>query len=161
MENNKKELIQPLKEKEDSDFTKELNKFRDDKEAFVYYFSKLNSSGLDTVLKEYHTYDGFSKSQILTLLRNEFASFKNENIPYLKPIPGVCFGCKKGCEGFTFLDEVKGFYVDLIIEMKDSEIVNFMECFNFKNDIEVPNKIEQIVLNPHSNFLEEGDNIPF
>lgn len=133
---------------------------KDNLAAFLYYFSTLDCIGLNTILKENFRYDGYSKSQYITLFEEQFESLKKENIHYLKPIPGICLGCKNGCSGFTFLDEKKGFYLDLIIEMRDTEIVNFMECFNLKNEIKVPNKIEQIVIEPFE-LDSNSDCIPF
>jgi hypothetical protein len=81
------------------------------------------------------------------------------NIP-LKAIPGVCYGCEKGCSGFTFLDEKEGFFMDFMVKVKDSEIVNFMECYNLKNDIEIPNKLEQIFVKPFS-LDTDNEEVPF
>ena len=78
----------------------------------------------------------------------------------MKPIAGVCVGCKKGCSGFTFLDDDKGFYIDLILEVKNSEIVNFMECMCLKNEFEVTAKKEQIVIKPFK-LDEDLDRVPF
>ena len=52
------------------------------------------------------------------------------------------------------------FYSDIIIETKDAEIVNFMECFNLKNDVEIRNKKEQITIKPFK-LDSDGYNIPF
>jgi hypothetical protein len=65
----------------------------------------------------------------------------------LKPIPGRCVGCKKGCSGFTFLDKESGFYVDLAIETDGTAIVEFTDCVNLKNDVLGLNKREQIFMN--------------
>ena len=45
--------------------------------------------------------------------------------------------------------------MDFMIKVKDSEIVDLMECYNFKNDIEIPNKLEQIFVKP---FTLDTDN---
>ena len=124
------------------------NIFKDDCEAFVYYFSTLNSCGLSFLLNDNNIYDDYSKTQWVVMFEKQFKSLRNENIQSLKVVDSVCNGCKKGCSGFTFLDDNFGFYMDLIIELKDSEIVNFMECFNLKNKIKVTNKIEQLFIKP-------------
>lgn len=156
MRNKKRVFAKQSEENEEVN----LYQSKDNLAAFLYYFSTLDCIGLNTILKENFRYDGYSKSQYITLFEEQFESLKKENIHYLKPIPGICSGCKNGCSGFTFLDEKKGFYLDLIIEMRDTEIVNFIECFNFKNEIKVPNKIEQIAIEPFE-LDSNSDCIPF
>jgi hypothetical protein len=98
--------------------------------------------------------------EYLNLIKEHFKSLNKNNIHSLKAIPGVCEGCKNGCSGFTFLDEKEGFFMDLIIEVKDSEIVNFMECFNLENEVDGLNKKEQLTVKP---FKLDSDNfdVPF
>lgn len=131
-------------------FNSDSNKtliFKDDKASFVYYFSALDSKGLATVLKDDFIYDQQSKHDWITLFQNQFESFKRNNIQYLKPFDGACSGCKKGCSGYTFLDERDGFYVDFVIEVNEEGAIDFTECVNLKNEIVLPNKKEQILLN--------------
>lgn len=117
------------------------------KSDFARYFSNLDSQGLASLLKDDTFYDELSKQDWIALLEQQFDSFKQENISFLKPIPGSCIGCKKGCSGFTFLDEDSGFYVDLAIESNSKDIVDFTDCMNLKNDILGLNKNEQIFMN--------------
>jgi hypothetical protein len=119
---------------------------------FIHFFSKLNSIGLASLLKDEVLYDELSKQDWITLLEKQFESFKQEKISFLKHIPGSCLGCKKGCSGYTFLDEGYGFYVDFVIEVNEQGTLDFTECVNLKNEIALPNKKEQIFFN------EEGLN---
>jgi hypothetical protein len=121
--------------------------FKEDKEAFVYFFSHLDNSGLSSILKDDNQYDDLSKNYWITLFEEQFKSFKEQNIRFLQPIPGSCIGCKKGCSGFTFLNENSGFYVDLVIESNTTEIVDFTDCVNLENEILGLNKKEQIFMN--------------
>jgi hypothetical protein len=114
---------------------------------FTHYFSNLNSIGLATLLKDDVLYDELPKDDWIALFEKQFESFKQEKISFLKPIPGSCLGCKKGCSGFTFLDEDSGFYVDLVIESNAAEITDFTECVNLKNEMKVAGKKEQIFIN--------------
>jgi hypothetical protein len=104
-------------------------------DVFVNCFTTLNPKGFVYVLKEDVVYDELSKQYWIALFEERFESFKQENIPFLKPIPGRCVGCKKGCSGFTFLDKESGFYVDLAIETDGTAIVEFTDCVNLKNDV--------------------------
>ncbi len=117
------------------------------KSDFAYYFSNLDSQGLATLLREDTLYDELSKQDWIVIFEKQFESFKQEKISFLRPIPGSCIGCKKGCSGFTFLDEKSGFYVDLAIEITATAIVDFTDCVNLKNDILGLNKKEQIFMN--------------
>lgn len=90
----------------------------------------------------------------------QFKSFRNNNINHLNPIPGICSGCKKGCSGYTFLDEVDGFYVDMVYEANKEGNFDFTECVNLKNEIVLPNKKEQIFINEKGLFNED-DGVPF
>ncbi len=105
-------------------------------------------------------YDGISKQDYLLLIDKHFVNLKNNGIQSLKVIPGFCDGCEKGCSGFTFLDEKEGFFVDFMFKVNDYEIVNFMECYNFKNEVEIPNKLEKIYINEKS-LNNEIDELPF
>jgi len=139
------------------DFVKKLE---NPKDAFAYYFSTLNIDGIDSILSNQNFYDGVSKQHYVNLIKKHFISLKTEGIMSLKAISGICHGCEKGCSGFTFLDENNGFYMDFIIEVENSEIVNFMECFNLINETDVPNKIEHVVIKPFD-FDSSQDEVPF
>ena len=128
--------------------------------SFAYYFSKLDINGLETVLSNQNNYDGITKQEYLELIEKQFVSLKNNGIQSLKAIPGVCDGCEKGCSGFTFLDEKDGFFMDFMLKVKDSEIVNFMECYNLVNEVDIPNKNEQILIKPIS-IDTDKDEFPF
>jgi hypothetical protein len=137
-----------------------VKKFEDSKDAFAYYFSILDINGIDSLLSNQNNYDGITKLEYIDLIREHFISLKNNDIYVLKAYSGVCNGCKKGCSGFTFLDEKEGFYSDFIIETKNDEIVNFMECFNLINETDIINKKEQITIKPFKLDSDRYD-IPF
>ena len=157
MDAEKRKLIQQLKEIGEVTFVK---KAENPLEAFAHYFSKLDIHGLENVLSNQNNYDGISKQEYLELIEKSFVSLKDYGIQSLKAIPGFCDGCEKGCSGFTFLDEKDGFFLDFMVKVKDSEIVNFMECYNLKNEFEIPNKLEQIFVKPFT-LDTDNDEVPF
>jgi hypothetical protein len=157
MDTEKKKLIDQLSAMGEVVFVK---KFENSRDAFAHHFSLLDIEGLDTILSNENDYDGVTKSHYINLIKKQFENLRAEGIHNLKIIPGVCYGCKNGCSGFTFLDVSNGFYMDFIIEVKNSEITNFMECFDLKNQVEVPNKREQIVIKPYKLDIDM-DNLPF
>lgn len=131
------------------------------KGAFAYYFSNFDINGIDRLLHNDNYYDGASKKVYLDLMKVEFDNFKKENIFYLKPLPGICNGCKNGCSGFVFLDEASGFFATMVIEVRDSEIFDLIECFNFAP--QTPNQFlkEQIIIKPYQTLDENVGGIPF
>jgi hypothetical protein len=157
MDAEKRKLIQQLEEIGEVTFVK---KAKNQLDAFAHYFSMLDVNGLENVLSNQNNYDGITKQEYLELIEKHFISLKNNGIHSLKSILGVCDGCEKGCLGFTFLDERDGFFMDFMIKVKDSEIVDLMECYNLKNDIEIPNKLEQIFVKPFK-FDTDNAEIPF
>ena len=157
MNSEQLKLIQQLAELGDVTIVKKTENPID---SFAHYFSKLDINGLETVLSNQNNYDGITKQEYLELIEKQFVSLKNNGIQSLKAIPGVCDGCEKGCSGFTFLDEKDGFFMDFMFKIKDSEIVNLMECYNLVNDIEIPNKNEQIFIKPIS-IDTDKDEFPF
>jgi hypothetical protein len=155
MNSEKRKLIKQLEEIGEVTFVK---KAENQLEAFAHYFSMLDVNGLENVLSNQNNYDGITKQEYLELIEKHFVSLKDNGIQSLKAIPGVCNGCEKGYSGFTFLDEKDGFFMDFMVMVNDSEIINFMECYNLKNEVEIPNKLEQIFVKP---FTLDTDNDEF
>jgi hypothetical protein len=58
------------------------------------------------------------------------------------------------------LDEVDGFYVDIVFEANKKGDIDFTECVNLKNEIVLPNKNGQIFINEKGLF-NEVDGVPF
>jgi hypothetical protein len=134
--------------------------FEGAREGFAHYFSNFDIDGIDSLLSDYNNYDGVSKEYYVNLIKKEFNNLKREDVYSLKAIPGTCNNCIKGCKGFTFIDEKNGFFYDIIIEVKKSEITNFIECSDLKNEKEEPNKIERIIIKPYD-FDNKNDDVPF
>ena len=113
----------------------------------MHYFSLLDSKGLASILKDNIIYDELSKQDWIALFEKQSESFKRNNIHYLNPVAGICSGCKKGCSGYTFLDDVNGFYIDIVFEVTKNGTIDFTECVNLKNEMKVAGKKEQIFIN--------------
>ena len=145
------EINKLLKLNNKSGFTKVID-------DFVHYFSHLDSKGLASVLEDGVNYDELSKQNWIELFEKQFQSLKKNNIHYLKPINGICKGCKKNCLGFTFLNDLHGFYFDFVFETDGIKIFDFTECFNLKNEDFKLNKKDQIFIND-ANLFDE--NLPF
>lgn len=115
-------------------------------DAFAYYFSRLDINGLDSLLSDYNNYDGVSKNHYINLIKQVFSDLKSKGIKSLDAVPGVCKGCINGCTGFTFIDNKTGVYVDIIIEVKNNEITNLMECHDLINEKQLTCKRKRTVI---------------
>lgn len=134
--------------------------YKDSIAAFVDYYSKLDSNGLASILKDEVLYDELSKQDWITLFDKQFESFKKNNINHLNPIPGICSGCIKGCSGYTFLDEKGGFHIDLVFEVNKKGHIDFTECVNLKTEMKITSKKEQIFMN-ESGDINDSFQCPF
>lgn len=143
MDIDKKKLLEQLEQLAGSNF--EIL-FEGALDGFAYYFSRLDIEGIDSLLSDYNNYDGVSKEYYLKLIEKAFNKLKSQSITSLLAFPGVCNGCINGCNGFTFIDNKTGVYVDIIVEVKHKEITNFMECYELNNDKPIENKKERIVI---------------
>ena len=150
MDLEKKELLEQLEQYSGSKFDKLYEGVLD---GFAYYFTRLDLEGIDSLLSDYNNYDGVSKDYYLKLIEKAFNNLKSKGIRSLESIPGACNGCIKGCKGFTFIDSKTGAYIDIIVEVKNSEITNFMECYDLKNDHNKLNKKERIVIKQFKTHL--------
>ena len=134
-------------------------KWNNEVDTFIHFFAALDCEGLSSVFKDDVVYDELSKQEWLALFDKQFESFKRNNIHYLKPVAGICSGCKKGCSGYTFLDEVNGFYIDIVFEVTKNGTIDFTECVNLKNEMKVAGKKEQVILNPV--LFQNKNEVPF
>jgi hypothetical protein len=128
-------------------------------DSFVKYFSNLDIDGLSQLLDEDLKYDGISKVEYLELIRKVFLGLKNENLSTLKAVKGKCSGCKVGCEGFLFINELNKIYYNIVIEIKNSKIHNFIECYNFDVSYNLKD-FEQIEIKPFK-LKDWNSELPF
>lgn len=138
-----KRLLKKLEVILDSKFEK---LFEGAHEGFAYYFSKFDIEGIKRLLSGDRSYDGVSKDHYINLISKAFKVLNSKGVNSFNALSGKCNGCKKGCSGYTFIDSKTGIYVDLIMEVEKSEIINFMECYDLKNSEEISYKKERLVI---------------
>ena len=141
MDEEKKKLLEKL-----SEFG-EVNLFQNIKDAFSYYFSNLDIIGLGGLLDGDRKFDGISKYEYLKLINNVFEQSKLEGIDKFNSYSGKCSGCKKGCEGYIFVDEKNKIFYNIVIEVKDSKIYDLIECYDFNTPFNI-NDFDQIEIKP-------------
>ena len=129
------------------------------RDSFAKYFSNLDLDGLNKLLDEDLKYDGISKFEYLEFIREVFLGLKNENLSTLKVVKGKCSGCKVGCEGFVFINDLNKIYYSIVIEIKNSKIHNFIECYNFDVSHNLKD-FEQIEIKPFK-LKDWNSELPF
>lgn len=119
-----------------------LDKSHKIQEEFTDSFKQLNFKGIKKLLE--HNPRWF----YLDLIEENFKTLKLNGISSLEVYKGNCEGCRKGCKGFTFIDENSGNYIDLILENNESEISFINECFRLKNSNKNINKKQFWLMDP-------------
>ena len=141
----KQKLLEQLEELSGSKFEQV---FKGPLDAFAYYFSKLHIEGVKNELSDNCRQGGYPKADYLELIVDAFNYLKSEGISSLEAHSGVCTGCFKGCKGFTFIDDKKGYYIDIIIEPFENKIRCLKECYGLQNKISGLNKTQRVIMDP-------------
>ena len=145
MDLEKTKLLEQLEQFSGSKFEKLYDGVLD---GFAYYFSRMDIDGIDSILPNYHLYDGFSKETYLHFISKKFDYLKSKGINSFEAFSGICNNCIKGCDGFTFIHRKTGLYIDMVVEVKNKTITNFVECYDLKNKENTIVKKERIVIKP-------------
>jgi hypothetical protein len=127
-------------------------------ERFAHHFANLDVDALGEFLDESLLYDGITKSQYLNLIENQLKRYKTEPITSLEYMSGKCRGCKKGCSGYIFADNLNKQYYALVLESIGAQITFLMECFNLDTS-DAYKDYEQLCIKP--TIPDGADNIPF
>lgn len=113
----------------------------------IYFIAHLDIEMVSSFLDDDKTYQDFPKYLFISKLIKAFEQFEKSGDSLLSIHKGGCAGCSKGCRGFTFFGR-KGDYMDILFLMEGAEIKDIYECSNFVNDNEVPNKLNNIQIDP-------------
>ena len=104
-------------------------------DAVLHFLEQMDTEMLNDILHDDRTYQDFPKHVFIQKLDGAFEDFKKAGDSLLSRYYGKCseFGCNAGCEGFSFVGNKSGHYMDLIIEVKDGEVLDIYECLKFNN----------------------------
>lgn len=104
-------------------------------EAALHFLEQMDTEMIDDILHDDRTYQDFPKGLFIRKLGNAFEAFRKAGDKYLSHSYGRCseLGCNAGCEGFSFVGNKSGHHMDLIIEVKEGEVLDIYECLKFND----------------------------
>ena len=123
--------------------------------------SKMDAEMLSLVLNNDITYQDAHKEVFVEKLNEAFNKFKKENDTSLTPYPGVCMSkeCTNiGCKGYSFVGNISGATLDLILEEKNGEVYDIYLCHGMASDHQPSEYDKQI--NIYVSTDEKADFIP-
>ncbi len=97
-------------------------------EAIIYFIENMNSDRLDQYLSNRMYGDKYS-SELQLLLGGVFWKFKKGGDKRLTPYQGICNDTKK--EGFKFVGDKTGNYIDLLITIENDIVTDIIDCKSF------------------------------
>ena len=119
-------------------------------DAVVYFIERMNIAKISELLDP-HQYSDKDKPRFIELLNLVFEEFKENGNKRLLFQNGVCKGCNFGCKGYSFVSELDGSHIDLVLEESNNRVKDIYDCSNFASGTKATGK--RLNLDP--------DNFPF
>jgi hypothetical protein len=130
---------------------------RNQRQAFLYYMSKLDIEMIELILDDHKTYQDVSKTIFIERLQNVLDNFISNGDTHLKLLNGECNNCYKSCKGYSFIGNTSANHLDLIIVGSSTEIFDIYDCTDFslnEEDIELSKKYKiEIYADEAINFV--------
>jgi hypothetical protein len=137
--------------------------------TIIKFISEMDSEMLSEVLSNDITYQDAHKELFVDKLNDAFNKFKRENDSHLTPFAGVCKSkecTNSGCKGYSFVGNVSGATLDLIIEEKNGEVLDIYHCHGMVSD-HIPGEYDKQIniyvstdekadFSPSSEYLYKG-----
>jgi hypothetical protein len=118
--------------------------------AIVYFIERMNINKINELLDP-QQYSDKDKPCFIELLNSIFEKFKQDGTTRLYSQVGVCKGCNFGCKGYSFVSELDGSHIDLVLEDSNDRVKDIYDCSNFASGTKATGK--RLNLDP--------DNFPF
>jgi hypothetical protein len=128
------------------------------KHQIIAALQKMDESLLEVSLDNDRTYQEASKSTFIQKLSPLFEEIKASGDTYLKVYSGECKSteCHTGCNGFSFVGEKSGKYIDLIFMEKEGEVSDIFHCSDLGTEEIVMDRKERlnfiVNLDEHADF---------
>lgn len=108
---------------------------RNQREAFLYYMSKMDADMINLILDDNKTYQDAKKEVFIEKLSEALSTFIAKGDTELNVVKGECQNdkCHKGCAGYAFIGNCSDYHLDLIIEGAQNEILDMYYCSDFKS----------------------------
>ncbi len=97
-------------------------------DTIIYFIGTMNSDRLDQYLSNDMYGDKYS-SELHLLLGGVFWKFKKGGDKRLTPYQGICNDTQR--EGFSFVGDKTGNYIDLLITIENNIVSDIIDCNNF------------------------------
>ena len=107
--------------------------------AIVYFIERMNINKINELLDN-HQYSDKDKPRFIELLNSVFKEFKKDGTKRLFSQSGVCKGCNFGCKGYSFVSELDGSHIDLVIEESNDRVKDIYDCSNFASGAKATGK---------------------
>lgn len=119
-------------------FTKDIlhHAPQNQREAFLFYMSKMDAEMINLVLDDNKTYQDAKKEVFTEKLSEVLSEFIAKGDTELDVVKGKCDSseCHKGCPGYAFIGNCSGTHLDLIVEGSNTQILDIYHCSSFKAD---------------------------
>lgn len=129
--------------------------------VIMKYLSEMDSDMLSEVLNNDITYQEAHKEVFVEKLNDAFNKFKREKDTSLTPFPGICVSkecTNTGCKGYSFVGNISGATLDLILEEKNGEVHDIYHCHGMVTDHKPGEHDKQI--NIYISTDEKADFVP-
>ena len=104
------------------------------KDAVIYFITKLDVEMLNDILDENLKYQDFEKHKFLSKLQDVFVNFIELGETVLDIYEGKCNECNKCDTGISFIGNNSKNYIDLTIKSDQGKVTDIFECCNFSNE---------------------------
>ena len=103
-------------------------------EALLHFFCQLDIDMVNELLDSSRTYADLPKTRFVEKLSVAFNKFIYAGDEYLIMKSGFCssLDCDNcGCPGYTFIGNVSGHYLDLVVTEEESKVMDIYDCTFF------------------------------
>ena len=114
-------------------------------DAVLHFLEQMDTEMLNDILHDDQTYQDFPKHVFIQKLDGAFEDFKKAGDSLLSRHYGKCseFGCNAGCEGFSFVGNKSGKFLNLILEVRYGVVFDIYECSLFEtNEIKLSQDLQ-------------------
>ena len=113
-------------------------------DALVHFIKLMDIEMIELILEDDISYQNYPKAIFISKLQAAFDALKEVGDTELFAVHGSCNGCNKCDTGVSFIGNVSGNYIDLIIQTKNDKIIDLFECTDFLNTDSHLNKMVRI-----------------
>lgn len=99
--------------------------------AVKYYLQTMDTEMLDCLLDR-PEYQNFPKKVFLNNLETVFNKFREQKDTFFYSVKSSCQNCNKGQEGFAFVGNNTGNYINLLFYIENDKIIDLHECGDLK-----------------------------